>query len=281
MKAPAFQFYPADWQRDLSEHPLEIEGAWIRICCSLWWSDTPGKSAKPLTNWARVMRVGEKKSLSIITYLLNQNIAEVDIQNTTITISSRRMIKDEYIRNIRRNAGNMGGNPSLKKQDETPILDKQNLVNQKPTPSSSSSSSKIKTIKLKISFEEGKFKNIPPSIIEKWRQVAPGINVPAEIAKAELWVISNPDKVRSRWESFLSRWIVKAQDNFARYGGNGNGNGSKDFGRAGTTYAFKGRGKDESTGGLGLPKEHKPEAPPIISEEERQRNLSRLRQLTQ
>lgn len=141
-KAPAFQFYPADWQRDLSEHPLEIEGAWIRICCAIWWSDTPGKATKPLTNWARVLRVGERKCKTIIEYLLNQNIAQVDIQNHNITITSRRMVKDEYIRNIRRNAGQMGGNPSLKRPDENLNLLNQNLVNQNPTPSSSSSTSK-------------------------------------------------------------------------------------------------------------------------------------------
>ena len=143
-KAPAFQFYPSDWQHDLSEHPLEIEGAWIRICCALWWSDTPGQSTKPLTNWARVLRVGERKCKTIIEYLLNQNIADVIIQNQTITISSRRMVKDEHIRNIRKSAGSLGGNPSLINKDKIPVLDNQNLVNQKPTPSSSSSTSNNK-----------------------------------------------------------------------------------------------------------------------------------------
>jgi len=156
MKAPAFQFYPADWQRDLSEHPLEIEGAWIRICCALWWSETPGLATKPLTNWARVLRVGERKCFSIITYLHNQNIADVVIQDSTITISSRRMVKDEYIRNIRRSAGSRGGNPSLKRREKTPVLDNQSLLNQngeqKPTPSSSSSKKK-ENIKRKKSFE--------------------------------------------------------------------------------------------------------------------------------
>jgi hypothetical protein len=142
MKAPSFQFYPADWQRDLSEHPLEIEGAWIRVCCALWWSDTPGNSTKPLTNWARIMRVGERKCKTIIDYLLNQKIAEVVIQNQNITITSRRMVKDEHIRNVRRTAGFLGGNPSLIKPKNEPDLVKQNLVNQKPTPSSSSSNTK-------------------------------------------------------------------------------------------------------------------------------------------
>lgn len=143
-KAPAFQFYPADWQRDLSEHPLEIEGAWIRICCALWWSDTPGTATKPLTNWARVLRVGEKKCKTIIEYLLNQKIADVVIQNSTITITSRRIVKDEYIRNVRRCAGSKGGNPNITRSTKDGDLLNQNLVNLNPTPSSSSSSSDLK-----------------------------------------------------------------------------------------------------------------------------------------
>jgi hypothetical protein len=142
-KAPASQFYWSDWSRDLGEHPLEIEGAWIRICCSLFWSETSGKATKTLTNWARVMRVGEKKSLTILTYLLNQKIADGEIKDGQITIVSRRQVKDAYIREIRKKAGHMGGNPRLKGGS---LLDKQTLDNQKPTPSSSSSSSIKKNI---------------------------------------------------------------------------------------------------------------------------------------
>ncbi len=140
-KNPAFQFYPNDWSRDLEEHPLEIEGAWIRICCKLWWSETRGTIAFSLTKWARVMRVGEKKSKSILEYLLNQRIADGVNQNGLYTITCRRMIRDEYIRTIRKEAGEKGGNPLLIKNRD---LDKQNLVNQNQTPSSSSSSSTSK-----------------------------------------------------------------------------------------------------------------------------------------
>jgi len=77
----------------------------------------------------------------------------------------------------------------------------------------------IKINKQKIVFADGKFKNIPENLIEKWRQVAPGINVMTEIPKAELWVISNPQKGRSQWIRFLSNWMVRAQNNFIKYGG--------------------------------------------------------------
>ena len=84
---------------------------------------------------------------------------------------------------------------------------------------------KDKTIrKQKIIFEDGKFKNIPDSLMDKWMQVAPGINLFAEIKKAELWIISNPEKKRSKWASFLSNWMIRAQDHFIKYGG-GDGKG--------------------------------------------------------
>ena len=208
-KAPAFQFYPADWQRDLSEHPLEIEGAWIRICCALWWSDTPGKTTKPLTNWARILRVGEKKSLSIISYLLNLNIAEVDIQNQNITITSRRIVRDEYIRNIRRNAGQMGGNPSLKKSGETTVLLNQNLLNQndkqKVTPSSSSSSSTTNPIKEPYSSlsespktdsdGNGKYPPCPQNeIINLYHKTLP------ELPRVNRWPENLQMILRTRWK---------------------------------------------------------------------------------
>ncbi len=139
-KAPAFQFYPMDWARDLEEHPLEIEGAWIRLCCKLWWSETRGTLTKTLTQWSRILRVGEKKSLSIITYLLDQEIADGVIQTDGITITSRRMVHDERIRQIRIEAGSKGGNPALKKPSKDGFLHNQTEVNQNPTPSSSSSS---------------------------------------------------------------------------------------------------------------------------------------------
>ncbi len=108
-KNPAFLFYPADWERDMGEHPLEIRGAWITICCALWWSETRGKSSKTLTNWSRVLGAGNKKSLTIIKYLNDAGIGDVDNSNGIITISSRRMLRDQNISEIRKRAALVGG----------------------------------------------------------------------------------------------------------------------------------------------------------------------------
>ena len=138
-KAPAFQFYPGDWTRDLDDYPLEIEGAWIRICCRLWWSEIPGCSTKTLKEWARILRKTEKKTKEILQFLIEKHISDGhNLDNQNITIISRRMVEDDRIRKIRQEVGKLGGNPQLKRIKKD--LDNQ-TVNQKPTPSSSSSSS--------------------------------------------------------------------------------------------------------------------------------------------
>jgi len=79
------------------------------------------------------------------------------------------------------------------------------------------------TSKQSIIYQNEKFKEIPERFLLKWKQVAPGINIQSEIQKAELWLISNPDKKRSKWEAFLSNWMVRAQENYIKYGGRKNG----------------------------------------------------------
>ena len=99
-KNPAFQFYPNDWSRDLEDHPLEIEGAWIRLCCKLWWSDTRGQMTRSLTQWARILRENEEAASRILNYISEQKIGDMKLNgNGDVTVISRRMVNDEKIRN--------------------------------------------------------------------------------------------------------------------------------------------------------------------------------------
>jgi len=242
-KNPAFQFYPSDWTRDLDDQDLEVEGAWIRIICRLWWSETKGEATKPLKEWARILRKTEQKTIKIFQILIEKHIADGSVlDNQNVTIISRRMKRSVEISKIRYEVGLKGGNPVLKKTDKN--LDNQD-ANQKPRSSSSSSSSKIKTIisKQKISFQGNRFQNIPEDILAKWREVAPGVSIPDEIRKAELWVVSNPDKKRSKWTAFLSNWMVRAQTNYVKYGGN-NGRSQANFGDKRTSLSDRQRDED-------------------------------------
>lgn len=102
----------------------------------------------------------------------------------------------------------------------------------------------------KINFENNRFTDIPDALMEKWREVAPGINIGDEIKKAELWLLANPQKRRSRYNSFLSTWMVRAQDHFIKYGGNGNGSGNTRpgySGSTGTAHAKTGNAQSDGT----------------------------------
>jgi len=226
-KAPSFQFYPADWQRDLSEHPLEIEGAWIRICCALWWSDTPGQSTKHLTNWSRILREKEKKTFQIINYLFNQKIANVVIQNESITISSRRMLKDVYISKIRKESGAKGGNPIFKEGAKNPYyLDKQSddlKDKQKITPSSSSSTSILSnrehSIECSLSETEkivsdgnGKYPPCPQNeIVNLYHKELP------ELPRVKHWPENLQVILRTRWKEDPVRQNLEWWEQFYRY----------------------------------------------------------------
>ena len=143
MKRPSFQFYPADWRKDpaLSACSLAARGLWIELMCVAHEGDNYGHlsiNGKPMTPAQVARMVGE--SPAVVAKLLKElEDAGVFSRDEQGCIYSRRMVKDERIRNVRADSGRLGGNPNLVKQ-KVKQNDKQNL-----TPSSSSSSSSSDT----------------------------------------------------------------------------------------------------------------------------------------
>ena len=138
MKRPSFQFYPSDWLRDtaLRSCTTGARGLWIDMICFMHEGTPYGylKVADKVIlppNLARM--VGE--SLEVVESWLQElhEAGVYDIDNGAIF--SRRMIRDEELRQKRAEGGKLGGNPNLKVNHE---------VKQKPTPSSSSASSPSK-----------------------------------------------------------------------------------------------------------------------------------------
>lgn len=143
MKRPSFQFYPADWRKDpaLSACSLAARGLWIELMCVAHEGDNYGHlsiNGRPMTPAQVARMVGE--SPAVVAKLLKElEDAGVFSRDEQGCIYSRRMVKDERIRNVRADSGRLGGNPNLVKQ-KVKQNDKQN-----PTPSSSSSSSSSDT----------------------------------------------------------------------------------------------------------------------------------------
>lgn len=155
MKRPAFQFYPADWRKEpaLSSCSLAARGLWIEMICIAHESDEYGHmsiNGRPMTMPQIARMVGEDQA-TVDRLLAELEDAGVFSRTAAGTVYSRRMVRDERIRNVRAAAGKMGGNPALVGSKVGGLVDvlvegkdnhlvKQNSK-QSPTPSSSSSSS--------------------------------------------------------------------------------------------------------------------------------------------
>lgn len=61
-------------------------------------------------------------------------------------------------------------------------------------------------------WESGCFQNITELQRRKWMEASPGVDVDAEIKKAEVYFVSNPAKAMqyTRHGQFLSKWMAKA-----------------------------------------------------------------------
>jgi hypothetical protein len=163
-KNPAFQFYPGDWQHDssLRSCSLAAKGLWIEMICIMHQATPYGyflvnqKTPSRLT-CSRLFGCTPDEYEGYLRELEEMGVFSKDDEGR---IFSRRMIKDEYIRKVRRDAGLKGGNPNLTHKNLLNQMVNQHLnqrSKQNPTPSSSSSSStsykKIKDNKPLTPFE--------------------------------------------------------------------------------------------------------------------------------
>lgn len=105
-KLPASLFYWGDWARDLEEYSLEVEGAWIRICCKLSFAEPRGTLSRTVVQWAKILRETPEKTLLVLQVIQKAEIGDISpvlegfsiTSNENVMVSCRRMIKDEKAR---------------------------------------------------------------------------------------------------------------------------------------------------------------------------------------
>jgi len=149
MKRPSFQFYPSDWLRDtaLRSCSTGARGLWMDMICFMHEGSPYGHlkvGDKVILSFNLSRMVGE--TLDVVEGWLDElSTAGVYETNDEGVIYSKRMIRDENLRQIRAAGGSKGGNPALMDKAKVNLEDKQ-----KPTPSSASSSSSSSTKKEKV-----------------------------------------------------------------------------------------------------------------------------------
>lgn len=203
MKRPSFQFYPSDWLRDTALRSCSIgaRGLWMDMICFMHEGSPYGH-----------LKVGNKVILaSNLCGMVGSTLSDVEgwlselnqagVYDTADdgSMFSRRMIKDENLRNMRAAGGKLGGNPALKDKDKVNLKDKQN-----PTPSSASSSlSSTSLIKEPKGSSSAKLPDCPhDALIDLYAKRLPELPQP----RKSLWQASkNAVAMRARW-----RWVMTA-----------------------------------------------------------------------
>lgn len=151
MKRPSFQFYPADWRKDaaLQSCSMAAQGLWINLMCIAHECEPYGHlvvNGKPMlpAQIARLVGLSAKECERLLDELLD---AGVSASNQEGAFYSRRMVRDEEVRNRRAEGGKAGsefgklgaehgrkgGRPRKETGDKKPPFN--------PPPSSSSSTS--------------------------------------------------------------------------------------------------------------------------------------------
>ena len=222
MKRPAFQFYPSDWLRDtaLRSCSTGARGLWIDMICYMHEGNPYGhlKVADKVilpSNLARM--VGE--TLEVVEGWLEE-LRHAGVYDTAEdgSIYSRRMIRDENLRQIRANGGKLGGNPNLKPKDKVNLEDNQK-DKQKTTPSSSSSSStSLKNTATSVATPDGVSSEVWDQFVKQRRAkkaqitglVMAGIQREADKAGYTLEKALTEVVVRN-WTSFKADWVLEKQ----------------------------------------------------------------------
>ena len=198
MKRPSFQFYPSDWLRDTALRTCSTgaRGLWIDMICFMH-EGTPyghlkvGEKVILPANLARMVGETLEQVEGWLEELKQASVFDIDEDGTIV---SRRMIRDEAIREARASGGKLGGNPLLtSKKDnlQNNLADNQEVNvkdKQKTTPSSSLD------IEPKGSLSGTSFHHCPQQeILKLWKEKLPHLTQP------RIWEGARAAALRQRW----------------------------------------------------------------------------------
>lgn len=235
MKRPAFQFYPADWRRDaaLQSCSVAARGLWIELMCVMHDCDPYGVLAvngRPMSSAQLARLVGEQEK-AVVRMLAELEDAGVCSRDEEGRLFSRRMVKDERVREARAAGGQAGAEHGYKGGEHgkkggrprksevgmvvgeiTPLKTPLEFI-EEPPPSSSSSSSVKEEAKASLSASaqppdvDEPDDGVPPcpfdSLIDSYEAALP---VLPTVRRSLFAKGANGKSMRARW-----RWVMTAK----------------------------------------------------------------------
>jgi hypothetical protein len=223
MKRPAFQFYPGDWLHDsgLRSCSLAARGLWIDVMSLMHQAHPYGYLTYPSSKDG-----AEDQQKDILHPILPASLARMvgatphqtqkllkELEAAGVfsrkdgVIFSRRMIRDEVVRESRAQGGSLSSeNPNVPRRKDGP--QQATRISLQPSPSSSSSSSSSSKVKSK---SKSKREFVPPTLEEVSAYCREqGLNVDPEhwldTNMAKGFLIGKTQTPMKDWKASLRTW---------------------------------------------------------------------------
>lgn len=219
-KAPSMQWYPADWRKDTAVQMLSFHdrGVWFELINIMHESAERGVLVingvpMPEDALSRLLGLDKQTFNQTLSNLLTYGVAKQRDEDGAIYC--KRMVEDEKLSQVRRNAGKLGGNPNLLNQKQT------TGVNQNTTPSSSSSTSSSNTpiVPKGTRKKESSLPTSPEAITlaEIFHRKATTPWTAVETRKFKSLMPIDPDDLKSLKEYYDDNWPPERDVNVLRH----------------------------------------------------------------
>lgn len=130
MNLPHIQFYVGDWRKDVGIQTLSYHhrGIWFEMLMLMHCSEQRGRlilAGKPMPNdaLARLLGLSPQETHHAVEVILESGVASKDEAGV---IYCRRMVREEELRQKRKQAGSLGGSKRQANREQTPDIDNEN-----------------------------------------------------------------------------------------------------------------------------------------------------------
>lgn len=229
MKRPSFQFYPADWRRDaaLQSCSVSARGLWIELMCVMHDCEpygvlaVNGRAMSP-AQLARLVGEQEKVIVRLLAELEDAGVCSRDEEGR---LFSRRMVKDEGVREARAAGGHAGAEHGHKggehgKKGGRPRKAEAGSSGEEKTPLKPTLKTTLATIEEPPPSSSSSSSSSPSGNEEAKASLSPSAKSPAGSALPKNWILpaqwaawaqgERPDLDPNRVaDEFRDYWIAK------------------------------------------------------------------------
>jgi len=235
------KFWYSDWLSDmnLQRATIEVRGAWINTLCVMWHDGT-FEITESLEGWARVWGCTSTTAERIkLSFSSNKICDFYDDGNGNVTLVCRRLKREvkerqnlkNRVRAFRLKAEcNAHVTPDVTVDvtpNVTPHVTHRGLEakrlrgpeeqEKKGTARSDGKPSLRADVPpeladLELYAEDQKLCDRWATLLPVWVKAYPGVDVVAEVRKANAWEVANPEKRKVNRPRFLTNWLSRAQD---------------------------------------------------------------------